>query len=198
MAIAAIYIFCLNRGSALHYWKYLVENKIHVSQIFDLSLTMLLKRKRKMIRSRLILEQQRWYRDTLLRGKNFFLEIKSIGILDVPRKPSYHRASQFPLSTHTDGDIGLKKSGRLRERRGRRREKGIDFFSSARSPISRMFRRRVESSNSGRVICYQFPLSYFPFSFSPPLLHFDEVGDSIQIRSRRSKISAISVTELET
>lgn len=99
-----------------------------------------------MIRSRLILEQQRWYRDTLLRGKNFFLEIKSIGILDVPRKPSYHRASQFPLSTHTDGDIGLKKSGRLRERRGRRREKGIDFFSSARSPISRMFRRRVESS----------------------------------------------------
>lgn len=122
-----------------------------------------------MIRSRLILEQQRWYRDTLLRGKNFFLEIKSIGILDVPRKPSYHRASQFPLSTHTDGDIGLKKSGRLRERRGRRREKGIDFFSSARSPISRMFRRRVESSNSGRVICYQFPLLFSILLLPSPL-----------------------------
>lgn len=33
------------------------------------------------------------HRDTLLRGKNIFLEIKSIGILDVSRatKPSYHR-----------------------------------------------------------------------------------------------------------
>lgn len=125
----------------------------------------------------------------------FFLEIKSIGILDVSRatKPTYRRFN-FHLAhrhththTHTDCDIGSKKIKKNEKRGATKIAKGIDFFPRV-VVVLQFLRRvssRVESSNSD-VICY-----------SPPFSHSSNTSSRSAIRRYKYEV-AISVTEVET
>lgn len=116
----------------------------------------------------------------------FFLEIKSIGILDVSRatKPTYRR---FNFHTHTDCDIGSKKIKKNEKRGATKIAKGIDFFPRV-VVVLQFLRRvssRVESSNSD-VICY-----------SPPFSHSSNTSSRSATRRYKYEV-AISVTEVET